>query len=57
MQRFEQSVACTIMTASTTNCYNNSVCPYFSGRIVRSPEKQRQAEKRERTLTRACPFW
>jgi len=29
VQRFEQSVVCTIMTANTTNRYDNSVCPYF----------------------------
>lgn len=29
VQRFEQSVVCAIMTANTTNCYDNSVCPYF----------------------------
>ncbi len=29
MQRFEQSVACTIMTANSTNRHDNSVCPYF----------------------------
>lgn len=28
VQRFEQSVVCAIMTANTTNCYDNSVCPY-----------------------------
>jgi hypothetical protein len=34
VQRFEQSVACTIMTVTTANCYDESVCPYLHSRLV-----------------------
>ncbi|CBE67727.1 protein of unknown function [Candidatus Methylomirabilis oxygeniifera] len=30
MQQLRQSVACTVMTANTTNYHDNSVCPLFT---------------------------